>query len=220
MSVNLVYRFSAQHFAVNFFQFDIRKINTHSCQLNPESLEECNRLDLIEQVKHPADQAKLVDEVKGLVKKAHPNEKNLDLSDDHIKEVLEWSLLNGRISNLSELVDEEFDFIWVLPEKSSHNLSQGELAILTIFVRRFFTNFLTDTLDKLMKTLMNVDNFEKPELSSTLKTFSKNENVKFAELMQSIRSILSGSKVESFDSVSDTTKVKVNFPRKDPVWQR
>lgn len=106
-------------------QFDIRKIKTNSTQLNPESLEECNRLEMLEQMKHPANQAKLIDEVRGVVKKAHPNEvKNLDLNDDHIKAVLKWSM--NRISNLSQLVDEQFNFLWILPANSSHNLSKGE----------------------------------------------------------------------------------------------
>lgn len=109
------------------FQFDIGKINTNSSHLNPESLDECNRLELIEQMKHPVDQAALIDEVKELVRNAYPDDvKNLDLNDDHIKKVLEWSL--NRIANLNQLVDEKFSFLWILPEKSSHNLSKGKWA--------------------------------------------------------------------------------------------
>lgn len=47
-----------------------------------------------------------------------------------------------------------------------------------------------------MKTLTSVENFEKQDLNSILKNFSQNENVKFTELMQSIRMILSGLKVK------------------------
>lgn len=47
-----------------------------------------------------------------------------------------------------------------------------------------------------MKTLTGVENFEKQDLNSILKNFSQNENVKFTELMQSIRMILSGLKVK------------------------
>lgn len=109
------------------FQFDIRRINTHSSHLNPELLDECNQLELIEQMKDPANQAKLVDELRELVKQAYPNDvKHLDLSDEHVKKVLEWSL--DRISNLKQLVDdkEKFSFLWVaLPAGSEHNLSKG-----------------------------------------------------------------------------------------------
>lgn len=52
-----------------------------------------------------------------------------------------------------------------------------------------------DTLEKLVKTLTNVDTFQKQDLNSILKNFSKNENIKFNEFMQSIRVILSGLKV-------------------------
>lgn len=116
-------------------QFDIRRINTHSSQLNPESLEECNRLELIEQMKDPVDQVKLVDEVKKLVTNAYPDDvKNLDLNDDHIKKVLEWSL--NRIANLNQLVDEKLSFLWILPGKSNHKLSKGKLEFV-FFVDEF-----------------------------------------------------------------------------------
>lgn len=113
-------------------QFDIRRISTHSSQLNPESLEECNRLELIEQMKDPVDQAKLVVEVKKLVTNAYPNDvKNLDLNDDHIRKVLEWSL--NHIANLNQLVDEKLSFLWILPRKSNHNLSKGKLEFVFLF---------------------------------------------------------------------------------------
>lgn len=84
-------------------------------------------MELIEQIRHPENQAKLIDEVKELVKATYPNDvKNLDLNDDHIKKVLEWSLLD-RISHLNQLVDKNFSFLWVLPAKSDHNLSKGKL---------------------------------------------------------------------------------------------
>lgn len=153
---------------------------------------------MIEQMKDPVDQAKLVDEVKELVKKAYPDEiKNLDLNDDHIKKVLDWSL--NRIVNLNQLVEEKFSFLWILPGKSKHNLSKGKNGV-------FVCDFLSlihsgaDTLEKLVKTLTSVENFEKQDLNSILKNFSLNENVKFTELMQSIRMILSGLKVISFVS--------------------
>lgn len=89
-------------------------------------LEECNRLELVEQLKNPTNQDKLIGEVTELVKKAYPDDiKNLDLNSDHIKKVLEWSL--DRVNNLNQLVDEDFSFLWVLPAKSNHNLSKGNI---------------------------------------------------------------------------------------------
>lgn len=95
---------------------------------------------MIEQMKNPIEQAKLVDELKELVRKTYPdNIKNLDLDDDHIIKILDWSL--DRISNLSELVDGELSFLWVLPSESSHNLSKGKLDFrisFTIFFIVFY----------------------------------------------------------------------------------
>ncbi|KAJ6636388.1 putative glutamate--tRNA ligase, mitochondrial [Pseudolycoriella hygida] len=154
--------------------FDITRINTNSGHLNPDALNECNRLDLIEQTNDPPSEAKLIEEVKDLVRKKYPeNIKNLDLNDEHIRKILRWSL--DRITNLNQLVDDELMFLWVLPVKTKHNLSKA-------------------TVGKLVKTLTSVDNFDKQTLSSVLKEFSKEENMKPSELMPSIRMILSGAK--------------------------
>ncbi|XP_037035839.1 probable glutamate--tRNA ligase, mitochondrial [Bradysia coprophila] len=152
--------------------FDVQKINTHSCQLNPEWLDQCNHLALIEQLKQPSEQARLIEEVKALVKAAYPNDvKNLDFSDDHIKMILEWSM--DRISNLNELAKEEYSYLWIAPQKRKHDLPK-------------------DTLDKLVKILSDVDSFGKQKLNPILKDFSKSENVRFIELMKSLRIVLSG----------------------------
>jgi len=137
-------------------------------------LDECNRLELIEQTKNPTQQEKLIADLTELVKQTYPDDvKNLELNSDHIKKVLGWSV--GRITNLNELVEGQLSFLWVLPAKSNHNLSK-------------------DTLEELVTTLTAVDSFQKESLNSILKEFSKNQNVKFSELMTNIRVILSGFK--------------------------
>lgn len=121
------------------FQFDISKIKTYSGRLNPEMLDECNRLELIDQLKDPAQQEHLVKEAKELVRKTFPNDiNNLDLDNDHIKYVLEWSL--DHITNINQIVEKDFAFIWVLPPtKSSHNLSQGNLSQISISNNSFLS---------------------------------------------------------------------------------
>lgn len=71
-----------------------------------------------------------------------------------------------------------------------------------------------------MQTLTDVDNFQIKDLNSVLRNFSKNENVKFPELMQSIRIILSGSKVNLTVKFFSLQIVKQNYFRKDPGWLR
>lgn len=71
-----------------------------------------------------------------------------------------------------------------------------------------------------MQTLTDVDNFQIKDLNSVLRNFSKNENVKFPELMQSIRIILSGSKVNLTVKFFSLRLVKRNYFRKDPGWLR
>lgn len=92
--------------------------------MNPEWLDDCNRLVLKEQLKQPSEQSKLVDEVKELVKNAYPNSiKDLDLSKEHIQLILEWS--TDRISNLKELTKEEFAYLWIVPQNRKHDLPKG-----------------------------------------------------------------------------------------------
>lgn len=92
-------------------------------------LDDCNRLELIDQIKDPIKQEKLIEEVTELVKKTYPdNIKNLDLNNDHIKKILEWSI--ERINNLNQLVDKEFSFLWILPATGDHNLSKGKFELV------------------------------------------------------------------------------------------
>lgn len=55
-------------------QFDINKINVSSSRLNPDLLDECNRLEFIEELKCPEKKEKLIDEVKQLVIDAYPEQ--------------------------------------------------------------------------------------------------------------------------------------------------
>lgn len=115
--------------STSIFQFDIKKINVNSSQLNPECLEECNRLALMERMKNPASQAEIIDEVKSMVEKAFPNDiKNLDVNNEHIQKVLDWSL--DHISNLNQLVEKDFAFLWIIPATKKHNLSKGNPSVI------------------------------------------------------------------------------------------
>lgn len=181
------------------FQFDIKRINTSSNRLNPEWLKECNRLELVEQLRDPIKQDKLIEEMKELVKKTYPNDiKNLDLTNDHIKKVLEWSI--DRITNLNELVEADFSFLWIIPDKSESNLSKGkfELSIVLKIEIIEMIYLMTDTLEKLVKMLTDEDTFERQHVNTIIKEFSQRENLKFKDLMQSLRKILSGKDVSNF----------------------
>lgn len=151
---------------------------------------------MVEQLKDPIKQDKLVEEVTELVKKTYPDDiKNLDLTHDHIKKVLEWTL--NHIHNLNQLVEENFAFLWVLPSKSNHNLSKGnfEFAMFIIYKTKY-VNLIADTLERLIKMLTDENTFDKKHIKLILKDFSKNENIEFKEFMQSLRMILSGKNVK------------------------
>lgn len=54
-------------------QFDINKINVNSSRLNPDLLDECNRLEINKQLQDPQQVKELITEVKTLVIKEYPD---------------------------------------------------------------------------------------------------------------------------------------------------
>lgn len=117
-------------------QFDINKINVNSSRLNPELLDECNRLEINRQLQDPQQVNELIAEVKTLVIKEYPDKyvtlfndmcwhfltffffyraDQLDLNDEHILSVLHWA--STRIKSLQQLVSGDLLFLWVLPKK-------------------------------------------------------------------------------------------------------
>ena len=111
-------------------KFDINRININSSKLNPDLLDELNRLELSNQLEDPEKCKKLIQKVRDLVRGKYPlSVDQLDLDDDHISSVLKWSI--KRIKSISELADEKMSFFWVLPKIAKDKeitLNEGNIS--------------------------------------------------------------------------------------------
>jgi glutamyl-tRNA synthetase len=109
-------------------KFDLKKINSNSSRLNPDLLDDLNRLELKSRVENPEEIKKLIKIVRELIKQKYPlNADQLDLDDDHISNVLRWSV--KRINSINELAEEKLSFLWVLPQIAKGKeilLNEGE----------------------------------------------------------------------------------------------
>lgn len=85
---------------------------------------------------------------------------------------------------MADLVKHELAFIWVIPD---NNISLNEEH--SKVVRNF------------MDVLKRFDSLEKDKLKGILKNFAKENNVKYAALMKTLRGLLSGLKVYQFDCI-------------------
>ncbi|XP_058823341.1 probable glutamate--tRNA ligase, mitochondrial [Topomyia yanbarensis] len=157
--------------------FDIGKINAHSSRLNADLLTQCNREEIMYQLKNSPGQAEaLVQEVIRLVRTEFKDNGSLDLDEKHVRDVLEWSVT--RIDALQDLVKGKLSFIWVLPQRSKD------------------ASVDNDTLKVLAKNLGSEEDIEftKAEISVFLKAFAERNRIAFELLMKSLRNCLSGLK--------------------------
>lgn len=151
------------------FQFQIRKISSHPSRLNPDLLEECNRLEIKRHLKDENLTKALITNVQNLVTQKYPKE-TLNISEEHVKSVLDWS--TSRISRIDDLVSPKFAFLWILPS--------NKLEIN----RSLF--------EKLLNSLEDLEKFEQDTIKDNLRKFSDTNDVKFPVLMKMLRSALSG----------------------------
>ncbi|XP_041974219.1 probable glutamate--tRNA ligase, mitochondrial [Aricia agestis] len=151
-------------------EFQVDKINSHPSRLNPDLLEECNRLEIKRQLLQEDTSKALVDQLQKLIQEKYPHE-NLNISEDHIRNVLNWA--TARISRIEELVSSKFGFLWILPSQNNLEINRN-------------------VLEKLVNNLENVDKFEQNSLKENLKRFSCENEMKFPVLMKMLRCALSG----------------------------
>lgn len=153
--------------------FDFTRINAHSSRLNPDLLLDLNRMELVRRISVPDDCNAMVDEVRDLVKRSFPRKiSTLDLSTEHIKNILKWS--STRISTLKDLVDDKNAFLWVLP--TGNHLEK----------------IPSEAVDLLVSRLSQSEKFTKESLNLILREFSASKGLPFGSLMKSLRSCLSG----------------------------
>lgn len=96
----------------------------------------------------------------------------LDIGDAHIKNALKFAIHN--LSNLKQLVEGDPSFLWILP-KLKDDYVQPEW------------------MDKLISEL-NVTEFTKQVLVTSLRAFAKKEGINFGQMMRTLRMLLSSKK--------------------------
>lgn len=164
-----------QQIMVVLFQFDLKRIHTHSSRLSADLLEECNRLEIGVQMNDPVGRQQLVKQVQEIVRKTFPKEADsLDLDDEHILKVLQqWA--SCRLTSLQQLVEKDFQFLWILPEVNEMHVDAGiDIDKFIDFLNRF--------------------EFSEEKLLSILREFCKEHNLQIKSFMMTMRSLLSGRK--------------------------
>ncbi|XP_067014219.2 nondiscriminating glutamyl-tRNA synthetase EARS2, mitochondrial [Anabrus simplex] len=164
-------------------QFDLKRLNAHSCRLMPDRLDEFNRLELQRQLTDEKETAALVQRIKQILTETFQDKlenQSLLLQDDHIRSVLLWS--QKRIHRLTDLVERNLAFLWVLPSVSSlpDIVNDDKLGMLME---------LNECLTKIPKS-----DFVKEHLKSLLRDFASQRSIQFGQLMKLLRSLLSGLK--------------------------
>ncbi|XP_049887798.1 probable glutamate--tRNA ligase, mitochondrial [Pectinophora gossypiella] len=151
-------------------EFQIRKISSHPTRNNPDLLEECNRLEIKRQMKDEELSQELINKLQNLISQKYRGQ-NLNVSNDHIKGVLNWAL--SRMTRIEDLVSNKFGFLWILPASDQQELDK-------------------ELLEKLLINLESLESFDQSTLKDHLKQFSQSHNVKFPQLMKMLRAALSG----------------------------
>ncbi|XP_050352773.1 probable glutamate--tRNA ligase, mitochondrial [Nymphalis io] len=151
-------------------EFQINKISSHPSRLNPDLLEECNRLELKRRLKDEKLTKSLIIYLQNLIMTTYTGEK-LNVSEEHIKSVLLWA--TARITRIEELVTPKFAFLWILPSNTKMEVNKN-------------------LFEKLVDNLEDLETFEQDSIKDNLKEFSAKNDVKFPALMKMLRSVLSG----------------------------
>ncbi|XP_034840954.1 nondiscriminating glutamyl-tRNA synthetase EARS2, mitochondrial [Maniola hyperantus] len=149
--------------------FQLKKISSHPSRLNPDLLEECNRLEIKRHLKDENLTKALITNVQNLVTQTYPKEV-LNISEEHVKSVLDWS--TSRISRIDDLVSPKYAFLWILPSNKLE-INKG-------------------LFEKLLNSLEDLEKFEQDTIKDNLRRFSDTNDVKFPVLMKMLRSALSG----------------------------
>ncbi|CAO1395276.1 unnamed protein product [Diamesa hyperborea] len=156
-------------------KFDVDRINSNSSRLNPDLLDDLNRLEILHQVEDPVKSKILVNHLRTLVKEKYPiSAEQLDLDEEHILNVLKWGA--KRVTSINELVEGKLSFLWVLP-----------------ILKKDEADLNAELIDSLVEELKD-ENFSKQNLQLILKDFSSSQNLTFSKFMKNLRTMLSGLK--------------------------
>ncbi|XP_011182707.1 probable glutamate--tRNA ligase, mitochondrial [Zeugodacus cucurbitae] len=182
-------------------KFDIKRVNSHPSRLNPDLLNDFNRLHILKMLQTKTNTEHLVQRVQVLVRSAYPNEQNLDLDDQHIENVLKWAA--NRLTFIQDLTASKLSFLWVRPADFK------------------LKNITSDQMQSLIDSLVSVE-FTKDNINQQLKDFAELHHLKFAVFMKTLRSALSGLKegpgvaemmdILGKDSVLQRLRSTINVP--------
>lgn len=163
-------------------KFDVSLINSNSCQVPLDKLGYFNQAQLKIEINTDLGMKQTTEKLKNIVQNTFSNDKSveLDLSENHLNNILRWSV--NRITNINELIHENYKFIWLKPSES---------AIKSM-------DYDTDIVIKLRHNLINIDEFTIDNLGTELKEFSKSNNIVYSNLMKMLRNIISGLKASKF----------------------
>ena len=168
-TVDTVY--SVQHLISDF---NISKMNTHNCKIDLNKLDSLNRSVLKTKLMNTKERNILIEECQRLIVNKM---EDLGLQPDNIDYgsvlmLLGWA--QDRISKLSDLVGEDFLFLWHFPNKEDLHITIPNSLV-----------------DKVIDLLNSTDHDNK-SLMKTFKLLSKEHNIKFPDLMKDLRLLITG----------------------------
>lgn len=127
------------------------------------------------------------------------------MDDDHIITTLKWA--QNRISTLNDLVKKDLAFLWIIPS-SVPNVKQTGCSCTNIFLHKryrilfpklyYMLLHFSDAKIKLLNAeLVEIDasNYKTVWMTQYLKNFAKKNEIPFAALMKTLRSVMSGIQV-------------------------
>lgn len=121
------------------------------------------------------------------------------MDDQHIRNVLNWSISTDHLRSLHQLVEGDLSFLWILPKVHDDNINSE------------WVHKLADAL--------TTNHFDKKHLVDLLQDFSKENNLKFGHLTASLRHMLGGLKqgpgvVDMMKILGKSTTIKRLLRRK------
>lgn len=158
-------------------QFNPDELKGSSCRLDPERLVQLNRLHLRRCLDDPGKTLSLARELRRLLDQHQEPVPSDFLSDDDLVRVLRETA--GRLTSLNDLLDPSMDFVWRSPSLVEEDQPSVENR---------------DALQDLCSRLESVsaDKFNRETLGVLLHNAASDSGIKYSQLMQSLRKLLSG----------------------------
>lgn len=158
-------------------QFNPDELKGSSCRLDPERLVQLNRLHLRRCLDDPEKTPNLAGDLRRLLDQRQEPVSSDFLSDDDLVRVLRETA--GRLTSLKDLLDPSMDFVWRSPSLVEEDLPSIENR---------------DALQDLCSHLesVSVDKFNRETLGVLLHNAASDRGIKYSQLMQSLRKLLSG----------------------------